>query len=365
MNPSAPADSASSDSVRCSGSFAAETMRPLSRLVAGGYAIAEPMRPIGFVSALTLREKTRRFAAVPRRLERFKPITAADMPLVWQYLQREQGRTTDFSYGGLLMWVDYFNYEFAIFKNTLFIRGVVENDRQLPAFSLPVGEMPLAEAIDTIRDYCRRHGLPAELSAVPEYAMPDLLALHPASTEELEDWGDYLYDATQLATLRGKKMGKKRNHVNRFDQTYPDWELEDLTASNASEAMAFMDIFDLEGDATQEARDERALTRGIISRIAEGDGVMEGALLKTGGRVAAFTIGDVKGDTLFVHIEKATRAVEGSYEKINREFAARMMERHPQIKYINREDDAGDPGLRQAKESYHPVAKLRKYNVIF
>ena len=56
--------------------------------------------------------------------------------------------------------------------------------------------------------------------------------------------------------------------------------------------------------------------------------------------------------------------VAGAGETVNRFFAARMLERHPELLYINREDDAGDPGLRYAKESYHPIYKLKKYNVV-
>lgn len=307
----------------------------------------------------------RKHCAARCALDHFRPVTHADMPLIWKYLENEPGRTTDFSYGGLLMWVNYFKYEFAIVSDTLFIKGVLENHREVPAFSLPIGKLPLSESVAMIRDYCNRHGIEAELSAVPEYAVADIEKLGPRKIEELTDWADYLYDAEMLATLKGKKMGKKRNHVNKFDSLYPEWSIEKITRENVREAMKFMDKFDLEGDSGQMAVDERKLTRELLAYVEKGDGVEQGAILKVRGEVAGFTLGDVKGDTLFVHVEKCTRQYEGSYEKINKEFAAMMMAEHPEIKYINREDDAGDAGLRLAKESYHPLEMLKKYNVRF
>lgn len=295
----------------------------------------------------------------------FKRITHKDMPLIWNFLKKETGRTTDFSYGGILMWIDYFHYEYAILNNTLFLKGVVENNITQPAFSLPIGEMALSDSVRLLIEYCKAHCINLVFSAVPEYALDEFLNLHPSSIEELTDWSDYLYPIEQLATLSGKKMSKKRNHVHQFLNAYPDWHADWITPENASLAMDFMDIFDTEGDSTEMAVAERALSRSMISLIAEGDTVLEGLLLYADGKVCGYTIGDVKGDTLFVHIEKATRHAVGSYEMINNLFAERMLERHPELKFVNREDDSGDEGLRLAKESYHPVDKLKKFNIIF
>lgn len=315
--------------------------------------------------------RNRKAVAMPMRitpyrgeLPVFRKITHRDMPEIWRYLRREKGRTTDFSYAGVLMWVDYFKYEYAIVNDTLFIKGVVENDTSKVAFSLPVGDMPLNESLGVIKAYCEANGLTPELSAVPEYAMSEIRKLNPTSEEELTDWADYLYEADKLATLSGKKMGKKRNHVNKFMTLYPDYTFEMMTPENAHEALEFMDVFDLEGDDTEMARTERELSRYLIRMVMEGDRNLLGGLLKVDGKVCAYTIGDIKGDTLFVHVEKATRHVEGSYEAINKMFAERIRTLYPVVEFINREDAAGDEGLKQAKESYHPVELLRKYNVI-
>lgn len=296
----------------------------------------------------------------------FKKITHRDMPLIWEFLSKEKGRTTDFSYAGVFMWVDLFKYEYAVFNDTLFIKGVVENHRDTPAFSMPVGEKPLAESVEVLRRYCEKEGIKLEFSAVPEYILPEFEKLNPESVEVLEDWSDYIYDAESLASLRGKKMNKKRNHVNHFIACNPDWTFEPLSADNAAAAQAFMDVYDTEVDDNFMAHEESRLSRKMIDMIAEGDPVMHGGVLyNSPGEICALTIGDVKGDTLFVHIEKATRNVSGSYEMINKEFASHIKEVHPEVVYINREDDSGDLGLRMAKESYHPLGLLKKYNIIF
>lgn len=288
------------------------------------------------------------------------------MARIWPFLQKEEGRTTDFSYGGVLMWVDFFNYDYAIVDDTLFIRGVVEDNRDIPAFSLPVGKLKFHEALKLIREYCEEQGITPEFSAVPEYALPEIEKCNPVKIEPLDHWSDYLYDARQLATLQGKKMSKKRNHVNQFVAHYPDWSYESLTATNAGAVLEFMKHYKEEADDGFMSREENRLAEGLIKMIAEGDGVLRGGVLYNApGEICAISIGDVKGDTLYVHVEKALREVIGSYEMINKEFAAHQVSENPQILYINREDDGGDEGLRYAKESYHPVDLLKKYNIIF
>ena len=83
-----------------------------------------------------------------------------------------------------------------------------------------------------------------------------------------------------------------------------------------------------------------------------------GGLIKADGKVVAFAFGEKVGDTLFVHIEKAKKDVQGAYQMIVKEFAL-----HNPAPYINREEDMGIEGLRRSKESYHPIEKLKKYSL--
>ena len=51
----------------------------------------------------------------------------------------------------------------------------------------------------------------------------------------------------------------------------------------------------------------------------------------------------------------------GAYPMVCREFARMLKEKHPELEYLNREDDMGLEPLRQSKLSYKPEYILRKY----
>lgn len=292
----------------------------------------------------------------------FKPITLDSLHEIAPYLPRQSYRTCDFSIGGIYMWVGYFGYEYAICRDTLFIKGGEEDHLQNTAFAVPVGSLDLKDSLPLLGAYCRQHGLPFILSAVPEPAAQSIAELYGCPITELPDWGDYLYRATDLATLVGHRFNKKRNRVNKFKSTYPDFQYEAITPQNLPELIAFFDRYMQEYHKDSELF---AYEESMVARVLrEYDRLpFEGGVLRVGGEIAAFSVGEVVGDTLVVHIEKARKEVVGAYEAINLFYSAQMAEAHPEVQYINREDDAGDPGLREAKLSYNPETILKKYNI--
>ncbi len=295
---------------------------------------------------------------------RFKPLTLDDVSLVRSMLAFSGSRTCDFSIGGIYMWIDYFDYTYCIFNDTLFIKGVTEDDVTRPAFSLPVGKMGLEESVGLLADFCDSKRMDLQFSAVPEDALPALRCLGSIREEQLKDWSDYLYSAEALATLSGKKLSKKRNHVNRFMADNPDYTFKPLTAELIPDIKEFFNATHLPLSKPAIADIEREQVKLVLNNLDRYP--FEGAVLSTPtDGIVAFTIGEVLIDTLHVHIEKMNHEIPGAGETINKLFAEMMLSRHPEIIYINRQEDVGDPSLRYAKESYHPITLLNKYNVTF
>ncbi|MBQ8975449.1 MAG: DUF2156 domain-containing protein, partial [Oscillospiraceae bacterium] len=150
------------------------------------------------------------------------------------------------------------------------------------------------------------------------------------------------------------------NHVNKFKRLYGNWSFEEIYADNIPQAREFTDTY-IDGHK----KDSPTLQEGDRKILEVLDNYelyrMPGGILKVGEEIIGICIAEVLGDTLFVHIEKCLREYEGSYPMMVQCFAQHFVT--DKIKYINREEDDGDPGLRTSKQSYHPVALLKKYTI--
>ena len=89
---------------------------------------------------------------------------------------------------------------------------------------------------------------------------------------------------------------------------------------------------------------------------------LEGLALMDGDQLLAFTLASrMSEDTYDVHFEKALDDIDGAYAAINQGFASYLREKYPALRYLNREDDLGLPGLRKAKLSYYPERLVVKF----
>ena len=295
----------------------------------------------------------------------FRKITIEDLPAINEIVRTSGSFTCDYTIGGIFMWVDYFDYEFCIYEDTLFISGKSENHLDRRAFSCPIGKLPLPKAIAVLQDYCTQNNIELNFSAIPADKMTCFTAFNPdCRVEELEDWGDYVYEAESFATLSGKKMAKKRNHVNRFKSDFPNYTVETITPSNADELKQSMIKWHTNNEYASTTEDEELRQVCQILDHPESYPFTGIALRKeAGGEIVAFSLAEVINNTAFVHIEKMNHEIAGAGETVAHLLVNKLIEENPEIKYINREEDCGDPGLRRAKESWQPAMILRKYNV--
>ena len=217
-----------------------------------------------------------------------------------------------------------------------------------------------------MEDNAKSLGVPLVMVCVTPDQKEQLEAEFPGrfTFEEDRDSFDYLYDVNKMADLPGKKLHQKRNHIRRFDDNNPDWMFHPITKENMHLCLEM----EKEWANLKDANEDKSLsaeTVAIIEALYQMDALeMEGGVITAGGRPVAFSLGSLTTPECFnVHFEKAFADIQGSYPTIAREMARMVRERHPEVKWLNREDDMGLEGLRKAKLSYYPEILLEKYTV--
>ncbi len=290
----------------------------------------------------------------------FKPVELTDGTVFREKFSILDRRSCECNFNNLFFWSKVYDEQFTEIEGRLLVCAFAINEAMFP-----VGEyFTPAELAHIMKTLCCRRKLCVWIYDVPETYIDE----HRAELEQYftietsEDYYDYIYSTRSLAELHGEKLNKKRNLIHQFHSEYPDARVEDLTARNASEVLRFaLHINELLSAGTDTLEDENGALHRTMNHFDELSA--EGLVLReSGGKIIAFAVfSRTNCDTYDVHFEKADRDYKGSSQVINQLTAELLYKRG--VKYINREQDLGLPGLRRAKHSYEPEFLLKRYRL--
>ncbi len=280
-----------------------------------------------------------------------KPVTLGDLAPLREALSHYRGRLCDLSAGNALFWRDYYGISLVRLEGGMALG--YGNGR----FSLPFGKDP-------------DKALAALISAEPHASLvnltkeeaDDFMSRFPQAvlTSEGRDFCDYLYNASDIVNLIGKRFAGQRNHINKFTGLYPDALFAELSEESLPLARDFCRRYFEDFGKKTEVSDYEY--RELLYQLDHWEAYGQcGGLLIHEGRAIALSAGEVVGDTLIVHTEKADISYAGVYPMMVRSFARAFVT--DTVRYINREEDMGDAGLRTSKLSYHPVMLAEKFSV--
>jgi hypothetical protein len=290
---------------------------------------------------------------------RFETLKLSNLETIRPYFQKLRSRACDNTIGGTFMWRDFFKMEYAIYNKDTLVFKLLYFDNII-AFTVPVGDS-VEECVRALDAYCGEQNIKLAFCMVEEDQMPLLMNLFSGKARLERDWVDYLYHADDLALLLGRKYNGQRNHINAFKKTGASYTFCEISRENINQIIAFNERLSEESKKESAIfQEEQKMTIEVLRKYDIY--ALLGGAIYLNEEVIAFSIGEIVGDTLFVHIEKANPAFRGAYQIMTNEFA-RYFAREG-INYINREEDVGDEGLRRSKLSYHPCRFVKKYTVV-
>lgn len=180
-------------------------------------------------------------------------------------------------------------------------------------------------------------------------------------TEDRDNF-DYIISTESMATLPGNEFGQQRTLINRFKRDNPECEASLLDLSLDKTRQDLESLFSVWSDNKNNTKEESEHELIAIQRLLKDAGSLK--ILAVGlykdNKLIGFTLTEVLINSYSIsHFTKADTSYKGIFQFLYQETGKQLLERG--AKYLNREQDLGIPGLRQAKEQWNPVSFLKKY----
>ena len=290
-------------------------------------------------------------------MDDFKQIDLKDKPIFDKHYQHFPPSHSGELFTTMISWQEYVEYRYALIENSIIILSKTrDNERTIH----PPSGISNLDLIKQVINLAIKENM---LLGFIKKTDKNLLSKHFASLTFIEDrdFFDYVYRASELAELPGTKYAKIRNRLNKFTKNFT-YITEEISEKNMDTVNEFLKRWCLWKDCGSDEllENERKAIMYSMSHFVELG--LNGLALRINGIIQAIAVYEkMNADTMVVHFEKGSPDFDGIYKAINMEIARRVQHFVP---YINREEDLGIPGLRQAKLSYQPDHFIEIFHVL-
>ena len=286
----------------------------------------------------------------------FERINEKSIPVLKKYLNKTTYYSCENTFGFIYLWSAAENHYICEQDNVLFVMSIREGTAN---FYYPFGEKIIDTDISKIEEYCLKNMLILSFWHISQENVERLEKYFKGRLELVADrnWADYLYSYENLINLSGKKYHTQKNHFNQFvkNNKYQYLAYDDTKRELLEEF--FTDYYINQNKESKIFKAEKTVLKFILDDFSSTG--LIGGMLIVDGKAIGFSFGEKVGDTLYVHFEKALKEYRGSYAATNKLFLDMCYSE--ELKFVNREEDVGDLGLRQSKMRLRPIRLVEKY----
>ncbi|RBQ22245.1 hypothetical protein ALNOE001_19690 [Candidatus Methanobinarius endosymbioticus] len=283
----------------------------------------------------------------------FKPISLSDKPIFDDYFNKTNFNNAEKNFSNLFMWRNTYEYEYAIINDCLCIKGKLRDSKK-PFCHFPYGGCDIKDSLSLIKEVFKNEGHGLLIKPL----LPEMRKYLEKTSEDFtliedRDSFDYIYTSKKLITLSSSKLRNKRRWLKKFRENY-DYTYEEINSNNVVEAKEF--TIDIIKNSNNDI-DEILAMEEMFDNLFELN--IKGCIIRIGNEIVGVSTGEeLTKNTVVIHCERANTNFEGIYNCINQEFCEKQWSDY---EFINREEDLGIEGLRQAKLTYCPDLLLYKY----
>ena len=289
-----------------------------------------------------------------------RSLTLDDKSLVTEYCKRYPPEISEHTFTNLFIWQPSRPVFFTEIEKTLvFLVKSTGSEKEYLLYGPPAGTVTIPDVITAFgssdSDNSVNGSSDSGINIIGAVRIPDRdtvnIPLEKYTVTSDRDNADYVYLVSDLAELAGRRFSKKRNKIKQCLKKHL-CEYVPITP----ELMAECEIMQENWCHSRDCGRNPGLcneANAIAETFAhfEDFGLLGGAV-RVDGTIQAYAIAEeLHPGTAVWHFEKAMAHIPGLGQLINQWFSRYGLSG---FDYVNREQDLGVPGLRQAKESYFP-----------
>lgn len=289
----------------------------------------------------------------------FRPITLEYQQLLETHLKQYPQPLTGYTFASLFAWADVYQFYWHFLEPETLLISTQEKNNAARHLLQPVGAFS-TESQKWLLTACTSQPYPLQLLGVSQTFIDQSLDFCSSfSIDPRRNNDNYLYRASDLALLKGHDYEKKRNLIAQAERAYNSIMSQPLTQQIMPLCREVLQRIAVDEPPLHLQNELQALDR-VLKHFDQLK--QSGVLLTIDEIPVAFSIYEQqKPNTTVIHFEKADRSYKGAYQLINR-ATAEQIDREG-YEWINREEDMGIEGLRQAKLSYAPSSFELSYNL--
>ncbi|MCK5541797.1 MAG: DUF2156 domain-containing protein [Desulfobacterales bacterium] len=288
----------------------------------------------------------------------FNRFDIKDKKLIRQFADRFNPLSCEYNFSNLFCWQDSGKLSFTLYKGRLLIYDGIEQ-----SMFMPLGEKFSVKELVKLSSDMKNIGMKSDFSLVTEEYIKEFPEIENSYIiKKKQDYAEYIYNVDSLCDLKGKKLSKKRNLISQFKRSYPDFEIHLLKNELKKESLWLAEkLLSQQKKQTNTINQELEALKVSLDCFEEIG--FEGLVVVVDGKVIAFSVFSQFKDLVYdIHFEKADINFKGAAQVINQETAKYLKGK---CQYLNKEQDLGIKGLRQAKMSYEPEIMFVPYGLTF
>jgi hypothetical protein len=288
----------------------------------------------------------------------FRMFSLKDRRLIQELLDQYQPLSCEYSFFNNFCWQKEYDLSFSLYKERLVILDKKDN-----YFLMPLGK-PLSPKMLAELSHDMKHLKKAsDIAIVPqEYLLenPEINKYYSAAPQKNSD--EYIYSVKKLSDLKGKKLQKKKNLISQFKRNYPAFDVKKIQGPLIKHSLELtQSILNASKKKVKTLQMEYAALEQALDIIDSSR--MDGLAITVDEKLVAFSIfSRLTPSTYDIHFEKSDLSFKGAAQVINHETAKYLQGK---CEYVNREQDLGIKGLRQAKQSWDPHLVFKPYLLSF